>query len=281
MFLLSHISDSQRCLFHGYKFTLLTNTVSTFQQSSALFNRELIYLPIQNKGISLSLFFLLFEPSYSALETRELLGQEMESELQINQSCLMSSCCNTQTDVTGDWRMPHLHVQLLTGSAGISFCSYFVVTFNSDWYHLLTASFCSLQCSVKEGNLFLKLQSHQEIGGFGFLSQTPMKLGSREKKSWHVKSKFCPNSAVFAETILIWHISSSFKGIQELVRVHTPQEVINALLALSEEWTLAHPIWANQEQKTTHMKPPDILLDKSSLQKTPHSDEGCEEKRKT
>lgn len=112
------------------------------------------------RGSHFSFFFLLFEPSYSALETRELLGQEMESELQINQSCLMSSYCNTQTDVTGDWWTPHLHVQLLTGRAGISFCSYFVVTFNSDWYHLLTASFCSLQCSGKEANLFLRLQSH-------------------------------------------------------------------------------------------------------------------------
>lgn len=44
-------------------------------------------------------------------------------------------------------------------------------------------------------------------GDFGFLSQTPLKLGSRGKKYWPLRSKFCPNSAVFAETIWICHIS--------------------------------------------------------------------------
>lgn len=59
---------------------------------SLLHSRGLIYLPIQKNEVTGSHFpfFLLFEPSNSALENRELLGQEMESELQINQSCLMS-----------------------------------------------------------------------------------------------------------------------------------------------------------------------------------------------
>jgi len=170
--------------FHGYKFTLYSQIqLALFKQISALFIRDLIYLPVQKnelRGSHFPFFFLLFEPSYSALESRELLGQEMESELQINQSCLMSWYCNTQTDVTGNWWMPHLHVKL-TGNVGNSFHSDFVVTFNSDWYHLLAALFCSPLCSAKEGNFFLPPHSPKRWGFQLFITNS-LEAGSKRKK---------------------------------------------------------------------------------------------------
>lgn len=78
-----------------------------------------------------------------------------------------------------------------------------------------------------------------------------------------ILAKFC---SICWDNFDLTHFSFT-QATQELVRVHISHEEVNALLALSGESMLAHPTWANQERRTTRMKPPDILLDKSSLQK--------------
>lgn len=52
----------------------------------------MFYSKNEVRGSHFSFFFsfLLFEPSYLIAESRELVGHEIESKLQINQSCLMS-----------------------------------------------------------------------------------------------------------------------------------------------------------------------------------------------
>lgn len=129
----------------------------------------------------------------------------MESELQINQSRLMSWYCNTQTDVIRNWWMPHLHVKL-TGNVGNSFHSYFVVTFNSDWYHLLTVSFCSPCAPCRKGTYSWHSALTKKWGFQLFLAHS-CEVESKRQNSCHLRSKFCPNSAVFAWTLLFWHIS--------------------------------------------------------------------------
>lgn len=44
-------------------------------------------------------------------------------------------------------------------------------------------------------------------GGFALASSCEAGFKRKKKKSWHLKSQFYLNSAVFAETILIWYIS--------------------------------------------------------------------------
>lgn len=158
----------------------------------SLFNRELIYLPIQKKKkkrISFSLFFfLLFEPLYSIVESRELVGQEMESELQINQSCLMSWYCNTQTDVTGNWWMPHLHVKLRQ-------CRELVLQLFGGYLRvwLITSSHCFIlqPLMLCEGRELipdtLPLLRH---GDSIFFLQIPSRLGPRQNKETNKKRTF-------------------------------------------------------------------------------------------
>lgn len=60
-----------------------------------------------------------------------------------------------------------------------------------------------------------------------------------KKKCWHLKSKFCPNSAVFAETILIWHISSSLRVPKSLSRsTYHRRWLMLCLLCLKSEFLL-------------------------------------------
>lgn len=106
--------------------------------------------------------------------------------------------------------------------------------------------------------------------GFQLFLANSFPVESERKKeniSWHLKYKFCPNSALFAQIILLWRISPLLKVPKEPVSVQITEEVINALLALSQYWMLAHPTWVNQEQRTTYIKPLDILLEKTSPQK--------------
>lgn len=250
----------------------------------ALFSKALPYSTgssfiflFKRRGSHFSFFFpLLFQPSYFVLETRELLGQEMEPELQINQSCLMSSYCNTQSDVTGDWWMPHLHEQP-TGSAGTHSAAI--------WWlpPTLIDTISSLPPSAASSALGRKgtcswNSSLTKRWGFLAFSCKFCEAGFKRRNSWHLRSKFCPNSTVFAEIIFIWHFCPSLRVPKSLSGSTYHRRWL--MLALSEEWMLAHPIWANQERRTTCMKPPDTLLDKSSHQKKSHSDEGWEEKSK-
>lgn len=159
-----------------------------------------------------------------------------------------------------------------------SLCSYLVVTSIT-----LIDTISSLPPSAASSALGRKgtcswNSSLTKKWGFLAFSCKFCEAGFKRRNSWHLRSKFCPNSTVFAEIIFIWHFCPSLRVPKSLSGSTYHRRWL--MLALSEEWMHAHPIWANQERRTTCMKPPDTLLDKSSHKKKSHSDEGWEEKSK-
>lgn len=238
----------------------------------ALFSKALPYSTgssfiflFKKRGSHFSSFFLLFQPSYSVLETREIIRSGNGVELQINQSCLVSSYCNTQRVMS--LGIDERHICMYNPQALLGTHSAAILWLPST----LIDTISSLLPPAASSALWNKgtyswNSSLTRRGGFRSckLLRSWVQVG---KKKLTFKISISPKfSSICWDNFDLTHFFST-QGTQELVRVHIPQEVINALLALSREWMLAHPTWANQEQRTTHMKPPDMLLDKSSLQK--------------
>lgn len=176
----------------------------------------------------------------------------------------MSWYCNTQTDVIGNRWMPHLHVKL-TGNVGNSFHSFLWLpsTLIDTIFSLLPAV---VPCALWRKGTYSWHSTLTARWGFQLFLTNSFKVGTERKKSWHSRSKFCPNSAVFAQTILFWHISPLLRVPKSMSRsTYHRRWLMLCLLCLNIECLLTQ--YEQMKNKGPHALNHQTYYQKSSIQK--------------